>query len=80
VARHAGVDAAKLRLLAKEGGVVLRVEDRGKGMPPGARNGTGLGLPGLAERLRAVQGTLTIDSTPGGTTLEAWVPDEGETA
>lgn len=81
VARHAGVDAAKLRLLAKQGGVVLRVEDRGKGMPPGARNGTGLGLPGLAERLRAVQGTLTIDSTSsGGTTLEAWVPDEGETA
>lgn len=79
VARHAGVPAATLRLRSKDHGVVLRVEDRGKGMPPGARNGTGLGLPGLAERLRSVEGTLTVSSAPGeGTVLEAWVPDGGD--
>jgi signal transduction histidine kinase len=75
VARHSGTDRATLRLGTDGGGIFMAIEDRGVGMDPTDREGEGLGLLGLTERLRAVQGSLTIDSTPGqGTRLVAWVP------
>ena len=62
-----------------DGRIVLRVADNGVGM----RNEDegkprAFGLLGMRERLRAVGGTLRIESTPGaGTALEASVPQEG---
>lgn len=77
VARHAGTAQAAVRIGCRGEGAFLAVEDRGRGMAAGASR-EGLGLLGLTERLRAVQGTLTIDSTPGqGTRLVAWVPAPG---
>ena len=75
VARHAGTGSAMLRAGRREGGVFVEVEDAGRGMIPSARDGRGLGLRGLSERLRAVRGELILDSEPGqGTRLRAWVP------
>ncbi|HST98263.1 MAG TPA: sensor domain-containing protein, partial [Geodermatophilus sp.] len=65
VAKHSG--AATCRVAVVVAGSVLRVtvEDDGRG---GAVLAPGHGLAGLADRMRAVDGVLTVDSPPGGTT------------
>lgn len=81
VARHSGTTAATVRLGVRDGGVFVTVEDRGAGLPPPAARGQGLGLLGLGERLRAVDGELVIEGEPGrGTRLTAWVPEGGTQA
>ncbi len=78
VARHAGTDSARVEVHREDTGVELVVSDRGRGLDLAAAPGQGLGLLGLGERLRAVQGRLTVESSPGrGTRLVAWVPMEG---
>ncbi|MGY1806365.1 sensor histidine kinase [Blastococcus sp. SYSU D00669] len=72
VAKHSG--AAKVRVTVARFGGLLRVEveDDGSG---GAVLAPGHGLAGLADRLRAVDGTLAVDSPRGGPTrLVAEVP------
>jgi signal transduction histidine kinase len=60
-ARHATVDARTA------GGVLrLQVSDDGRG---GARVGAGSGLSGLGERVRTVDGRLSVDSPDGGPTV-----------
>ena len=79
VSRHAGTGEAALQLSDRDGGVLLTIEDRGRGMHPMLERGKGLGLLGLEERIRAVQGRLTLESAPGrGTRLHAWVPYQGD--
>ncbi|WP_425584114.1 sensor histidine kinase [Streptomyces roseoviridis] len=85
VAKHSGASAAALTVTAADGRVRLVVRDDGRGGaavgtgPGGAAGtghrgagtgtGTGTGLAGLAERLAAVDGVLTVDSPPGGPTV-----------
>lgn len=72
VARHSGARTAELEACAVGGRVRLTVRDDGRG---GAALGAGTGLTGLAERLAAVDGALTVDSPPGGpTTVTAELP------
>jgi signal transduction histidine kinase len=58
---------------------VVEVEDDGAG---GAVLGGGSGLPGLADRVGALDGSLDVESAPGaGTLVRARLPlapDEGE--
>src|SRR5205823_12877783 len=73
-AKHA--HASEVRRSAREqGGVlVLEVADDGIG---GAAAGGGSGLRGLADRVEALGGRLTVSSPPGrGTTLRAELPCE----
>jgi signal transduction histidine kinase len=75
VAKHSGAPAA--RVDARTVGAVLRltVSDDGSG---GARVGAGTGLTGLAERVRTVDGTLTVSSPAGGpTTVTVELPLRG---
>lgn len=65
VAKHSGADQARLEASAEGGQLVITVTDDGRG---GARIGAGTGLAGLRERLAAVDGTLSVDSPPGGPT------------
>jgi PAS domain S-box-containing protein len=76
VARHARGQVASVALQPMDGGVLLAVRDDGVGFDP-ASPGTRktLGLASMRERLRLVNGTLDIESTPGhGTAIVAWVP------
>uniref|UniRef100_UPI0034DFEF8F sensor histidine kinase n=1 Tax=Streptomyces sp. PU-14G TaxID=2800808 RepID=UPI0034DFEF8F len=64
--------------------LVVVVEDDGRGgaAPRPAGPGTSSGLRGLAERVRTVDGTLSLDSPPGGpTTATVRLPlaPQGET-
>ena len=66
VAKHAG--ATQVDIVVELTGRVLRVavSDNGRG---GADSERGTGLRGLGQRVRALDGSLTIDSPPGGPTL-----------
>ncbi|WP_458247949.1 sensor histidine kinase [Streptomyces sp. MAI_2237] len=65
VIRHSGARRAALRVTGQHGALRLGVSDDGRG---GAREGTGSGLTGLAQRVRTVDGTLEISSPVGGPT------------
>ena len=66
VAKHSGARHATLEAVHVPGMLRLRVSDDGAG---GAHIETGSGLAGLADRLRTVDGTIHIDSPPGGPTV-----------
>jgi PAS domain S-box-containing protein len=57
--------------------ILLQVRDSGVGFEPEqATNGHGLGLVSMQERLKLVNGELTVDSRPGcGATIRARVPN-----
>jgi PAS domain S-box-containing protein len=73
--KHSGVDAFEVSLTCASGEIELRVHDSGSGFDPESMNGRdGLGLTSMKERLRSVNGELSIDSKPGhGTTILARV-------
>jgi signal transduction histidine kinase len=65
-------EALRARLSAPDGWAELTVTDDGVG---GARTGAGSGLRGLADRIDALGGELTVVSDAGsGTTVRARVP------
>jgi signal transduction histidine kinase len=66
VAKHSGARHATVEALHVPGLLRLRVSDDGVG---GARTDEGGGLAGLAQRLRTVDGRMTISSPPGGPTV-----------
>jgi two-component system NarL family sensor kinase len=63
--------------------MILEIRDNGCGIPPERlillREGcaeTGVGLAGMGERLRELEGDLQIDSNSNGTTMRAIVPQQ----
>ncbi|MGH3744732.1 MAG: sensor histidine kinase [Mycobacteriales bacterium] len=66
VAKHSGATYATLDVRTVGDRLRLRVSDDGGG---GARIGAGSGLSGLGERVRTVDGRLTVDSPDGGPTV-----------
>jgi signal transduction histidine kinase len=72
VAKYARATHADVRLAQEDGALVIEVRDDGVG---GARAGVGSGLSGLADRVGACDGTLSITSPPGeGTLVRALLP------
>jgi signal transduction histidine kinase len=72
IAKHAHATRASVTVDAADGALVAEVRDDGDG---GARTTAGSGLRGLADRLEAVGGTLSVESPPArGTRLCARVP------
>jgi signal transduction histidine kinase len=65
-AKHAGALNASIEATAGDGRLTIRILDDGKG---GAAFAGGSGLRGLADRVEALGGELTIESPPGGGTL-----------
>jgi signal transduction histidine kinase len=57
----------------------LEVEDDGTGFAPATvRQGGGLGIPGMKERVQRIGGRLAIESAPGqGTRVIVEVPNGG---
>jgi two-component system, NarL family, sensor histidine kinase UhpB len=85
VFRHAGATFVKVTIESAEpfsgtkrggrGCALVRVRDNGNGLSPDHR--LGLGLTGMRERILALGGTLSVDSSGSGVTVEAVVPTGG---
>ena len=72
VAKYAAAGVVRIRIERVDGSARIAVSDDGAG---GADPSGGSGLRGLADRVEALGGRLTIDSPPGaGTTLRADIP------
>jgi len=86
VARHASSRQARLSVRRDDGGIVMLVEDTGRGFDPeagrkgGATGNGGLGLYTIRERARLAGGEATITARPGaGTTVRVTLPPGEET-
>jgi PAS domain S-box-containing protein len=75
-AKHSGVRHFEVRSWGTSDEIHLTVMDSGAGFEvETARNGRGLGLISMEERLRLLNGTVSIESQPeSGTTIHARVP------
>ena len=77
IGKHAANSSAvRVLMSASPQGVILRIEDNGEGFDlEDARKKGGLGLISIEERVRLVNGFVSIRSEPGkGSTLEVVVP------
>jgi PAS domain S-box-containing protein len=74
--KHSGVRHIEVRLWGTSGEIQLTVKDSGAGFDrEAAKEIRGLGLISMEERLKLVNGTLSVDSQPNrGTTIHARVP------
>jgi PAS domain S-box-containing protein len=79
VARHSNSQKAVVRLNQQSNGIMLQVQDFGRGMQvtPGFHSDrtytTGVGISGMRERIRQAGGRLEIHSDDHGTTVTARV-------
>jgi signal transduction histidine kinase len=83
VARHAEATAVKVVVSVEDGALELRVEDNGRGLPPGVTPDTverpgHMGITGMRERIGTLGGTVALESAPGeGVRLRVRVPLAG---
>lgn len=74
-ARHAAATRVQVKVTSTSEGIDLIVRDDGIGISDD-RKAAGLGLRGIEERVKELNGSLTIDGAPGrGTTLKVHLPD-----
>jgi two-component system sensor histidine kinase UhpB len=74
VVRHARASSVSVQIARANGAVALEVADDGEGFSVNDSR-RGLGLDGMAERARLVDGEFELDAAPGrGTTLRLRVP------
>jgi signal transduction histidine kinase len=73
VAKHARASHVRVAVSESDGQLSVEVQDDGSGFDPEAAS-QGFGLAGMRERVNLVDGTLSIDSTQGGTLLRARLP------
>ena len=75
--KHSQATNIRIDLIGENVGLLMRITDDGIGFDASARLGCGLGMISMKERLRLVNGGLSIWSRPGlGTQVEARVPCE----
>ena len=76
VVRHADARHVSVVVTRKNASVSVVIEDDGKGFEPErAAEGGGVGLLGMRERVQLLDGTLSVESSPGaGTTLVLDLP------
>jgi signal transduction histidine kinase len=81
VHRHSASPTAAVRLQTEDGNLHVTVSDQGCGIPPeklsNSQDGTsavGVGLLGMRERLRQLDGKLEISSNTQGTDIHATIP------
>jgi two-component system, chemotaxis family, CheB/CheR fusion protein len=79
VRRHSGSKTAALRIAREDKKLTLELKDQGRGMPRGIREGStgkslGLGLIGMQERVKALNGQLEVKSRGQGTAIRAVLP------
>jgi signal transduction histidine kinase len=76
VVKHSGAARARVTLTVKNNGIVLTVDDDGRGFDQEAVKGKDtMGLVSMRERARLVQGQFAVTSSPGnGTRVDVRVP------
>ncbi len=74
VRKHSSADKVAIRLFREGGRLVLDVSDNGTGQD--SRTTAGLGLSTTRQRFKALDGDVTLDFNPSGTTFSAWLPTE----
>jgi len=81
-AKHSGVKRVDVRLAESSNELLLTISDLGVGFDlEEAKQGGGLGLTSMQERVRLVNGIITIESKlGGGTTIHVHVPFKSEDA
>jgi signal transduction histidine kinase len=81
----------RIRTARDPNGVLIEITDSGPGVPPEIQHrifdpffttkevgqGTGLGLDTVARIVRTHRGTVRLQSRPGETTFQVWLPIEG---
>jgi len=76
--RHSGSKWAGIRLMQEPDRITLEVADTGRGMAAVStakpQTQMGVGISGIRERVRQLNGQLTIESGPQGTTVRATFP------
>jgi signal transduction histidine kinase len=83
VYRHAEAQSVDVRILCRDGHVTLTVTDDGRGIPEEVlarfRGGaaSGIGLAGMRERLAEFGGEIRVESSSGGSVVEAAIPTDG---
>jgi signal transduction histidine kinase len=74
VRRHAKATLIALQMRSQAGGLQVDVVDNGVGFPVVDGEPGHFGVQIMRERAEAVGGTLTLDSSEGGTRVAVWVP------
>jgi two-component system, NarL family, sensor histidine kinase DevS len=75
VFKHAAAKRVSVVVTRRDGFVTIVIEDDGRGFGAAGRDGAGLGLVGMKERVGLLGGRLAVESTEGsGTTIVAEVP------
>lgn len=69
ILKHSEAAEASFQLIKNKQGLVLMVEDNGKGFDPKAQKGKGIGLLNLDSRVKLVKGDIHYESRPGEGTL-----------
>jgi PAS domain S-box-containing protein len=79
--RHSGSSTATVRLVRDSSGIILRVQDRGKGLLVGSLewdaespNVVGVGIRGMRERVRQLGGSMIFGAANPGTVAEVVLP------
>jgi signal transduction histidine kinase len=73
IGKHAGASSASVVTRRAQMSIVMVIEDDGEGFDSDARR-DGLGLVSMRERAELLGGTLTVESSQGGTTIVAEMP------
>jgi len=73
--RHAGAATIRVTLARRKGGIVLTIEDDGRGFIPDAIV-PGHGLENMRARIAALKGRLAIEPAKPGTRITAHIPME----
>ena len=75
VYRHSESREARIDLTQDDNSVMLRIRDFGKGIPDTRIGGLhGVGISGMRERVKQVNGEFRISKAEPGTLVEATIP------
>jgi signal transduction histidine kinase len=83
--RHSGSKNAAIRIASEDNGIYLEVQDEGKGIPAEKlaqiqSQGAGVGIRGMRERVRHLQGDMNIESYGSGTRISVRFPAPSSSA